>query len=99
MMSFGHALARVALADGRADQTERVVMAERLQRGKIFSGTEIDLIVNLALAQARAWDETNADNATRQDLAEALEAVAAADEVVTDSERDIIRELLEGPNS
>jgi ABC-type methionine transport system ATPase subunit len=94
MMSFGHALARVALADGSADDAERAVIAERLQKGKIFSGAEIELIVNLALAQARAWEDTSTDDGARQDLADALAAVAAADDVVTDAERDIIQELL-----
>jgi len=95
MMSFGHALAQVALADGSADRTEREVMASAIEKGKIFSGTEVELIVNLAIAQAQAWRDANRSDAERSNLAEALEAVAAADDVITEEERAMIRELLQ----
>ena len=94
MMSFGHALARVALADGKADNDERQAMADALRARKLFSGAEIELIVDLALAQAQAWEVTSNSSAEREDLAAALEAVAAADSVVSDAERAVIAELL-----
>jgi putative ABC transport system ATP-binding protein len=95
MMSFGHALARVALADGRADEREREAMARALAARQTFSGVEIELVVDLAIAQAQAWANTTGSGEARHDLAQALEAVAAADDVVTDEERSMIAELLE----
>lgn len=94
MMSFGHALAQVALADGNADPQERQVIAESLEKRQIFSGAEIELVINLALAQAQAWSQTTRSEEAQSELAEALNAVAEADDVVTDAERAIIRELL-----
>ncbi len=94
MMSFGHALARVALADGKADAEERRVMAQSLQKRKVFSGAEIELVVNLAIAQAQAWTQTAGSEQERKDLAEALQAVAEADDLVTDAERAVIEDLL-----
>ena len=94
MLSFGHALARVALADGRVDHQERDVMAAALARRQVFSGHEVDLVVDLALAQARAW-QGQPETEFRGELADALEAVASADAVVTDEERAVIRALLD----
>jgi putative ABC transport system ATP-binding protein len=97
MMSFGHALARVALADGKADEEERQAIADALRARQIFSGAEIELVVDLALAQAQAWETTGNSPEEHGDLAAALEAVAAADSVVTESERAVIAELLRRP--
>jgi tellurite resistance protein len=94
MMSFGHALARVALADGKADLSERDAMVEALRARKTFSGAEIELVVDLALAQAQAWDAIGSSEEERRELALALEAVAAADSVVTEDERAVIAEML-----
>jgi putative ABC transport system ATP-binding protein len=94
MMSFGHALARVALADGKADDAERIAIAEALRARQIFSGAEIELVVDVALAQAQAWEATSWSGSEREDLERALESVAAADSVVTESEREMIAELL-----
>jgi len=95
MMSFGHALAQVALADGRADADERTAMAAALRQRKLFNGAEIELIVDLAIAQAQAWAHQTKSPAERDALAQALEAVAAADSVVTAEERAVISELLD----
>jgi putative ABC transport system ATP-binding protein len=97
MMSFGHALARVALADGRADDEERQAIADALRERQIFSGAEIELVVDLAIAQAQAWESSNTSDGERSQLAAALESVAAADSVVTDAERAVIAELLRQP--
>jgi len=97
MMSFGHALARVALADGKADAEERQAIADALRARQIFSGAEIELVVDLALAQPQAWESTGNSREEHEDLAMALEAVAAADSVVTESERAVIAELLRRP--
>ena len=94
MLSFGHALAQVALADGRADGTERQAISEALAKREVFNGPEVELVVELALAQAQGWTETASDDASRSQLAEALSAVAEADETVTDDERRVIDELL-----
>ena len=69
MMSFAHALARVAVADGRTDPSERAAIADALAARRIFSGTEIELIVSLALAQAQAWSSTVQDPGSRSELA------------------------------
>ncbi len=94
MMSFGHALAQVALADGKADLSERAAMAEALRARKTFSGAEVELVIDLALAQAQAWDQTEKSAQEREELGRALEAVAAADSVVTAEERAVIADLL-----
>jgi putative ABC transport system ATP-binding protein len=94
MLSFGHALAQVALADGRVDPVEREAIVQALTAKEVFSGPEVDLVVDLALAQALAWHESTADDLARSELGEALRVVAAADHVVTDSERAVIDALL-----
>ncbi len=94
MMSFGHALAQVALADGVVDAMEREAMRSSLRSQKIFSGAELNLVVDLALAQARAWQRASQDVEHLDALEQAAEAVASADSVVTDEERQVIRELL-----
>lgn len=94
MLSFGHALARVALADGRVDPEEREAMVVALSGRQVFSGHEVDLVVDLALAQARAWQRHETGESKRE-LADALEQVASADAVVTDEERAVIRAMLE----
>jgi putative ABC transport system ATP-binding protein len=94
MLSFGHALAQVALADGRADSMERKAISKALTEREVFIGPEVELVVELALAQAQAWSETLSDSDTAAHLAEALGAVAEADDVVTDSERRMIAKLL-----
>ena len=95
MLSVGQALAQVALADGQVDVQERDAMREALRAQKIFSGGELDLVVDLALAQAQAWSQTAASGEGLQNLQQAVEAVALADEVVTDEERSVIKRLLE----
>jgi len=94
MLSFGHALAQVALADGRTDATEREAISRALREREVFNGPEVALVVELALAQASAWVDTSNDQASKSQLADALNAVAMADNTVTDEERRVIRELL-----
>lgn len=81
----------------RADINEREARAAALRKGKVFNGAEVELVVDLALSQALACEKTRATPEGRSELAAALEAVAAADDVVTDEERAVIRELLETP--
>jgi len=94
MLSFAHALAQVALADGRVDEVERETIARELATKEVFSGPEVDLVVDLALAQAQAWHDTTTDDESRLRLSQALQAVAAADQIVTDAERQAIASLL-----
>lgn len=94
MMSLGHALARVALADGRIDMAERDNMVATLASRRRFAGAEVELIVDLALAQAQAWQAAATDTALRAELAEALQAVAGADNHITESELAVITQLL-----
>ena len=95
LLSFGHILAEVALADGSIDDSERVAMREALQGQKLFSGAELDFIIDLALAQADALADLKADSANVDELAAALKAVAQADDVVTDEEVAAIEEQLQ----
>jgi tellurite resistance protein len=96
MMSFGHALARVAIADGTVDALERAAMIDALQSRRIFSGSELDLVVDLALSQALAWQDVSGKPAEREALQQAAEAVAMADSVLTEEEKTVIRQLLDG---
>ncbi len=94
MLSFGRALAQVALADGRTEETERDVIKHALETREVFNGPEVELVVELALAQAQAWNTMMSDEDSKSKLAAALHAVAAADNTVTDEERQVISELL-----
>jgi putative ABC transport system ATP-binding protein len=94
LMSFGHALAQVALADGTVDELERAAMVDALRARKIFSGSELELVVDLALAQARASEDSAQQQSDRDALKKAAEAVAGADSVVTDEERAVIAQIL-----
>lgn len=96
LMGFGHALAQVALADGAVGAEERATMLESLSARKIFSGAELSLIVDLALAQAQASTEMSSSD--RAALEQALKAVAMADDTVTEEERGVIRRLLDNPS-
>jgi putative ABC transport system ATP-binding protein len=93
MLSFGHALAQVALADGSVDADERQAIYEAVSAREVFNGPEVELVVELALAQAKAWTATMADDTSREALSEALQAVAKADQSVTDDELRVIAEL------
>ena len=90
MLGFGHALARVAMADGRADEMEREAMVRALEAHEVFEGPEVELVVELALGQVSA----GALSGEASKLEAALEAVAEADSVVTDEERAVIDELI-----
>ena len=94
MLSFGHALAQVALADGTADHIERAAISKALSEREVFAGPEVELVVELALAQAQAWARTINDKSAASALANALSSIASADDVVTDNERRVIAELL-----
>ena len=94
MMSFGLAMARVALADGSTDAREIEAIEAALKSRKTFSGVEIDLIVKLAIAQAGAWEKTQRDEGQQAELAMALKAVAEADQVVSPEEVAVIEEML-----
>jgi len=93
-LSFGRALAQVALADGRTEETERDVIKHALETREVFNGPEVELVVELALAQAQAWNTMMSDDDSKSKLAAALHAVAAADNTVTDEERRVIAVLL-----
>ncbi len=72
LMSFGHALAQVAVADGRVDDEERNAIADALETREVFNGPEVELVVESALAQAGAWQEVGIDDDGRSKLADAL---------------------------
>ena len=95
MMSFAQVLAQVALADGQVDAAERTAMREALLGQKVFSGAEVELVVDLALAQAQAWSQTSASAEGLNTLQRAAEAVAMADDVVTAEEKQVIQRMLE----
>ena len=92
MLGFGHALARVAMADGTLDESERQAMIHALESNEVFEGPEAELVVELALGQVVAGAMGNDGN---DKLEVALQSIAAADSVVTDEERQVIKELLQ----
>ncbi len=92
-MSLAQPLARVALADGTLDRKERESIVELLRQRQIFSGAELELVVDMAIAQAQAGNQASRSEADREALDRAVRAVAMADNVVTEEERAIVDEL------
>ena len=93
LLRFASALATVALADGDVSPQEKGTIRETLLAREAVSKAEVDLVLELALAEASGHRDCFSEN-ERIELAAAVEAVAAADGVVTDSERQAMRELL-----
>ncbi|NIP14608.1 MAG: ATP-binding cassette domain-containing protein [Pseudomonadales bacterium] len=93
LMSLAQPLARVALADGTLDRKERESIVELLRQRQIFSGAELELVVDMAIAQAQAGNQASRSEADREALDRAVRAVAMADNVVTEEERAIVDEL------
>jgi putative ABC transport system ATP-binding protein len=99
--AFSGALARVAFADNEITDDERQVMREVLTEVSGLSSTEVDLAVELAMAQVRMKaDSTDEGEQSasftpmeRDKFIESLYAVANADGVLTDDEREEIEEI------
>ncbi|MEM7219590.1 MAG: TerB family tellurite resistance protein [Pseudomonadota bacterium] len=99
MLSFGEALAQVAMADGSVDTREREAMAASLQAQGVLSAVESELVVEFALANAGRWQASAQSEHDRTELAAALNAVAMADNHVSAQERDAIERVLRrGPD-
>lgn len=101
LLGFANALARVALADGKVANEERAAIRHALQERQLIDQSEIDLVVELALAQAASWQQglvseggAHTNGLDSESFASALEAVASADNTISDSERLVIEELL-----
>lgn len=101
LLGFANALARVALADGNVAKEEREAIRGALLAKQLIDPAELDLVVELALAQAASWQqglnsesEEQGDGMDRASLTSALEAVASADNTISDAERAVIESLL-----
>jgi putative ABC transport system ATP-binding protein len=99
--AFSGALARVAFADSEITDDERQVMRSVLSEVSGLSSTEVDLAVELAMAQVRMKSESDQEgeqssNFTpmeRDKFVASLYAVANADGVLTDEERSEIEAI------
>lgn len=92
--AFSHALARVAYADKSINDAERKVMRDVLREASGLSQTEVDLVVELAMAQIRMSNDPEEvrelkpfTKIQRDQFIESLFAVGNADGVLTDEER------------
>jgi uncharacterized tellurite resistance protein B-like protein len=92
--AFSHALARVAYADKSINDEERKVMRNVLRDASGLSEPEVDLVVELAMAQIRmSCESAEVDERKpftelqRGQFIESLFAVANADGVLTGEER------------
>lgn len=76
------------------ESSEQVMsIVELLRQRQIFSGAELDLVVDMAIAQAQAGNQTFQNEQDREALNAAVKAVAMADNVVTEEELAVIDEL------
>ncbi len=76
------------------ESSEQVMsIVELLRQRQIFSGAELDLVVDMAIAQAQAGNQTFQSEKDREALNQAVRAVAMADNVVTEEELAVIDEL------
>ncbi len=76
------------------ESSEQVMsIVELLRQRQIFSGAELDLVVDMAIAQAQAGNQTFQNEQDREALNQAVRAVAMADNVVTEEELAVIDEL------
>lgn len=98
--TFSHALARVALADNVLAEQERQVMREAMLSTSGLSQAEVDLAVELAMAQVRISSEDTVDlprkpfsRLQREQFVAALYAVANADGDLTEDERQEINRI------
>lgn len=92
--AFSHALARVAYADKSVAEEERAVMRDVLRDASGLSEPEVDLVVELAMAQIRmssdsveATEPKPFTEMQRDQFIESLYAVGNADGVLTEEER------------
>ena len=98
--AFSHALARVAYADKSVAEEERAVMRDVLRDASGLSEPEVDLVVELAMAQIRmSSDSVDAEEPKpfteiqRDQFIESLYAVGNADGVLTEEERTEIENI------
>ncbi len=90
---------RLVLADeptaslDRESSEQVMSIVELLRQRQIFSGAELDLVVDMAIAQAQAGNQTFQNEQDREALNQAVRAVAMADNVVTEEELAVIDEL------
>lgn len=76
------------------ESSEQVMsIVELLRQRQIFSGAELDLVVDMAIAQAQAGNQAFQSEKDREALNQAVRAVAMADNVVTEEELAVIDEL------
>ncbi len=76
------------------ESSEQVMsIVELLRQRQIFSGAELDLVVDMAIAQAQSGNQMFQNEQDREALNQAVRAVAMADNVVTEEELAVIDEL------
>ncbi|MEM1146077.1 MAG: ATP-binding cassette domain-containing protein [Pseudomonadota bacterium] len=94
LLGYAHGLAQVALADGEVVYEERAVIRQSLLDRGVLQVRELDLVMELALAQADVLGKGHLASEDREQLAAALRDVAEADSQVVDSELRTIEKLL-----
>ena len=97
LLSFGGALARVAYADGELHGDEVTTIRERLGLAGKLSPAELELLVQLVLATGEGW-QNGGGHLSRDEMRQALEAVAGSDRQINAEERRVIDEILAGPD-
>ena len=97
LLSFGGALARVAYADGELHGDEIKTIRERLGLAGKLSPAELELLVQLVLATGEGWQD-GGGHLSRDEMRQALEAVAGSDRQINAEERRVINEILAGPD-
>ncbi|MEM6485960.1 MAG: ATP-binding cassette domain-containing protein [Pseudomonadota bacterium] len=94
LLGYAHGLAQVAVADGKVVAEERAVIRQSLLDRGVLQPREVDLVMELALAQADAIGTDFLGSEDRNQLAAALRDVAEADERVVEAELRTIEKLL-----
>lgn len=94
LLRYAQALSKVAAADGAVAAEEREVIRQALLTQQLMSDSEVDMVVELALAQAGTGEGAIVKSQDREELESVLNAVALADGEITESEQRVIRELL-----
>lgn len=98
--TFSNALARVAFADKVVAEEERQAMRDALLEASGLSGAEVDLVVELAMAQVRMSDEEERiperkpfSEMQRDQFVSSLLTVASADGEISEEEQVEIKKI------
>ncbi len=97
LLAFGQALAQVAASDGNIDLSERNAMFEALSAKGVLLDNEVNLVMELALAQVHTPNTIEISADDRAQFADSLKAVALADGHMSEAERQLIDSLISHP--